>query len=257
MMKAGQSAIPSKPTGAAISIEHLSKSFGRQAVLQDVSFQVAQGEAFGILGKSGTGKSVTLKLVIGLLPADGGAISIGGEEIRKLDRDNLLRVRKTVGFMFQDAALFDSISVAENIAFPLRRHSGKSGAEIAAIVQQKLEVVGLEEHGDKLPSDLSGGMRKRAGLARALALDPPILLVDEPNSGLDPVTASEIYSLLAGLKKHNVTLLLVTHDAAGVRGFADRMGVLDGGRLIACGAPEELAESEDELVRALTAGAGG
>jgi phospholipid/cholesterol/gamma-HCH transport system ATP-binding protein len=118
--------------------------------------------------------------------------------------------------------------------------------------------VGLEEHGDKMPSDLSGGMRKRAGLARALALDPPILLVDEPNSGLDPVTASEIYSLLAGLKKkQKVTLLLVTHDAAVVRGFADRMGVLDQGRLIACGAPEELAKSEDELVRALTAGAGG
>jgi phospholipid/cholesterol/gamma-HCH transport system ATP-binding protein len=249
-----------KPAGsaAAIRIEHLSKSFDGRAVLEDVSFQVAHGEAFGILGKSGTGKSVTLKLVIGLLGADGGRISIDGEEIQQLDRDHLLRVRRTVGFMFQDAALFDSISVAQNVAFPLRRHTARSNGEISAIVRQKLEVVGLEEHADKMPSDLSGGMRKRAGLARALALDPPILLVDEPNSGLDPVTASEIYSLLAGLKKkQNVTLLLVTHDAAGVRGFADRLGVLDKGHLIASGAPEELAKSKDELVRALTAGAGG
>jgi phospholipid/cholesterol/gamma-HCH transport system ATP-binding protein len=242
----------------AIRIEHLSKSFDGRPVLEDVSFQVAHGEAFGILGKSGMGKSVTLKLVIGLLRADGGSVAIDGQEIQKLDRDNLMRVRTTVGFMFQDAALFDSISVHENIAFPLRRHTSKTDDEIAEIVKQKLDVVGLEEHADKLPSDLSGGMRKRAGLARALALDPPILLVDEPNSGLDPVTASEIYSLLAGLKeKNHVTLLLVTHDAAGVGGFADRLGVLDKGHLIACGAPEELSKSTDELVRALTAGAGG
>jgi phospholipid/cholesterol/gamma-HCH transport system ATP-binding protein len=183
---------------------------------------------------------------------------IDGEDTQKLDRDRLMRVRQTVGFMFQDAALFDSISVAQNVAFPLRRHTDKSNDEIAEIVREKLAEVGLEEHADKLPSDLSGGMRKRAGLARALALDPPILLVDEPNSGLDPVTASEIYSLLAGLKKkQKVTLLLVTHDAAGVRGFADRLGVLDHGHLIACGAPKELAKSEDQLVRALTAGAAG
>lgn len=242
----------------AIRIDHLSKSFDGHPVLEDVSFEVARGEAFGILGKSGTGKSVTLKLVIGLLCADGGKISVGGEEIQELDRENLMRVRKTVGFMFQDAALFDSISLGENIAFPLRRHTSKSEAEISEIVRRKLSTVGLEEHADKMPSDLSGGMRKRAGLARALALDPPILLVDEPNSGLDPVTASEIYTLLESLKeKRHTTLLLVTHDAMGVRRFADRLGVLDQGRLIASGPPEELAKSENELVRALASGAGG
>lgn len=247
-----------KPSDEAIRIDHLSKSFDGRSVLEDVSFEVARGEAFGILGKSGTGKSVTLKLVIGLLCADGGKISVGGEEIQELDRENLMRVRKTVGFMFQDAALFDSISLGENIAFPLRRHTSKSEAEVSEIVHQKLSTVGLEEHADKMPSDLSGGMRKRAGLARALALDPPILLVDEPNSGLDPVTAAEIYTLLASLKeKRHTTLLLVTHDAAGVRRFADRLGVLDRGRLIASGPPEELVKSENELVRALASGRGG
>ncbi len=242
----------------AIRIEHLSKSFGRRRVLEDVSFDVARGEAFAILGKSGTGKSVTLKLVMGLLRADAGTIFIGGEELPKLDRENLMRVRTTVGFMFQDAALFDSIPVGENVAFPLRRHTTKTDAEIKAIVKEKLAEVGLEKDADKMPSDLSGGMRKRAGLARALALDPPILLVDEPNSGLDPVTAAEIYTLLAGLKeKQHTTLLLVTHDAVGVRRFADRMGVLGDGKLIACGTPDELAKSKDALVRALTSGAGG
>jgi phospholipid/cholesterol/gamma-HCH transport system ATP-binding protein len=244
--------------GNALRIEHLSKAFDGHTVLEDVSFEVAKGEAFAILGKSGTGKSVTLKLVIGLLCADKGSVFIGDEEIQKLDRDNLMRVRKTVGFMFQDAALFDSISVADNIAFPLRRHTTKSDDEIEEVVHQKLAAVGLEEAADKLPSDLSGGMRKRAGLARALAMDPPILLVDEPNSGLDPVTASEIYKLLEDLKeKQQTTLLLVTHDALGVRKFADRLGVLDQGRLIASGSPEELAESKEELVRALSSGRGG
>src|SRR5580658_4092898 len=150
----------------AIRIDHVSKSFDGHTVLEDVSFEVAQGEAFCILGKSGTGKSVTLKLIIGLLCADEGRIFIGEDEVRELDRENLLRVRKTVGFMFQDAALFDSISVRENIAFPLRRHTDKSDDEIREIVEGKLDEVGLEKDGDKMPADLSGGMRKRVGLAR-------------------------------------------------------------------------------------------
>lgn len=243
---------------AAIRIEKVSKAFNGNKVLADVSFAVAPGEAFAILGKSGTGKSVTLKLIIGLLSPDSGSICIGGEDIQKLDRTNLMRVRTTVGFMFQDAALFDSISVGENVAFPMRRHTSKSEDEIQQAVKQKLSQVGLEQDANKMPADLSGGMRKRAGLARALALDPPMLLVDEPNSGLDPVTASEIYELLAGLKEHqHTTLLLVTHDAAGVRGFADRMGVLDKGRLIACGSPEELAGNKEPLVHALLSHSGG
>jgi len=243
---------------AAIRIENVSKAFNGNKVLDGVSFAVAAGQAFAILGKSGTGKSVTLKLIIGLLCPDAGSISIGGEDIQKLDRENLMRVRTTVGFMFQDAALFDSLTVGENVSFPMRRHTAKSEDEIRQIVKEKLSQVGLEQAVDKMPADLSGGMRKRAGLARALALDPPMLLVDEPNSGLDPVTASEIYELLSGLKEHHhTTLLMVTHDAAGVRAFADRMGVLDKGRLIACGSPDELASNKEPLVHALLSHAGG
>jgi phospholipid/cholesterol/gamma-HCH transport system ATP-binding protein len=238
----------------AIRIDHVSKSFDGRAVLEDVTFEVSEGEAFGILGRSGTGKSVTLKLIIGLLCPDQGQIFIGDEEVQQLDRTNLLRLRQTVGFMFQDGALFDSISVRENIAFPLRRHTEKTDDEINGIVEEKLSEVGLREDAEKMPADLSGGMRKRVGLARALVLDPPVLLVDEPNSGLDPVTAAEIYKLLADLKqKQHRTLVVVTHDAAGVRQFADRLGVLDHGRMIACGSPDKLAHSKNHLVRALVA----
>ena len=157
--------------------------------------------------------------------------------------------------MFQDGALFDSIPLSENLAFPLRRHTSKSEKEIRDIVREKLSEVGLEKELNKMPADLSGGMRKRAGLARALVLDPPILLADEPGSGLDPVTAAEIGGLLRELKeRQKTTLVVVTHDAARVHGFADRLGVLDRGRMIACGTPEELADSRDELVRALASG---
>jgi len=241
-----------------IQVDHVSKSFGRRPVLEDVSFEVAAGEGFCILGKSGTGKSVTLKLMIGLLAADRGSIVIDGDEMQKLDRKTLLETRKKIGFMFQDGALFDSISLSENLAFPLRRHTSKPEKEIREIVREKLAEVGLEKDLNKMPADLSGGMRKRAGLARALVLDPPILLVDEPGSGLDPVTASEIHGLLQELKeRQGATLVAVTHDAARVRGFADRMGVLDHGRMIVSGTPEELADSRDELVRVLASGGEG
>jgi phospholipid/cholesterol/gamma-HCH transport system ATP-binding protein len=233
----------------------VSKAFSRRAVIDDLSFEVWAGEAFCILGRSGTGKSVTLKLMIGLLEPDGGSIVIAGEEVPTLRRNDLLEVRKKIGFMFQDGALFDSIPLSENLAFPLRRHTSKPEKEIREIVREKLSEVGLEKELNKMPSELSGGMRKRAGLARALVLDPPILLVDEPGSGLDPVTASEIHGLLRELKeRQGTTLVVVTHDAARVRGFADRLGVLDHGRMIACGTPVELADSRDELVRVLASG---
>jgi phospholipid/cholesterol/gamma-HCH transport system ATP-binding protein len=235
-----------------IRLDHVSKSFGRRAVLEEVSFEVSAGEGFCILGKSGSGKSVTLKLMIGLLTSDRGNIVIDDEELKALDRTSLLEVRKKIGFMFQDGALFDSIPLSENLAFPLRRHTSKSEKEIRDIVCEKLSEVGLEKELNKMPADLSGGMRKRAGLARALVLDPPILLADEPGSGLDPVTASEISDLLRELKeRQKTTLVVVTHDAVRVHGFADRLGVLDRGRMIACGTSEELADSRDELVRAL------
>jgi phospholipid/cholesterol/gamma-HCH transport system ATP-binding protein len=239
----------------AVRFEHVSKTFDGNTVLDDVSLQVGAGEAFCLLGRSGTGKSVTLKLTIGLMKPDRGKILIQGNDIRMLDSAKLADTRKRVGFLFQNAALFDSISVSENVAFPLRRHTRKSNEEIQATVREKLEEVELGKEGNKMPAQLSGGMKKRAGLARALALDPAILLVHEPSSGLDRITAREIYQLLQDLKKkRNVTLVVVTHDVTGSRQFADRYAVLAQGKIAGCGTAEELAHSDNTLVRELTEG---
>jgi phospholipid/cholesterol/gamma-HCH transport system ATP-binding protein len=194
--------------------------------------------------------------MIGLLPPDRGRVYIEQDEIQDLDSARLSNARKKIGFLFQNSALFDSITVGENVAFPLRRHTKKSNDEIRSIVQQRLGDVELEKEIDKMPSELSGGMRKRAGLARALVLSPRILLVDEPSSGLDSITANEIYDLLLNLKKkHDVTLICVTHDAVGVRRFADCFGVLDKGKIVASGSAEELEHNSNPLVRQLAEGA--
>jgi phospholipid/cholesterol/gamma-HCH transport system ATP-binding protein len=236
-------------------MDHVSKTFGGRRVLDDLTFEVGEGRAFCLLGKSGTGKSVTLKIMIGLIKPDQGRVFIEGNEIEKLDSAKLAKVRKRTGFLFQNGALFDSITVAENVAFPLRRHTKKSEKEIREIVHEKLSEVELEKDGDKMPAELSGGMNKRAGLARALALDPNILLVDEPSSGLDRITAAEIYELLLRLKKkRNVTLVVVTHDVIGARKFADRFAVLDHGKIVGSGTADDLAKSENALVRNLAAG---
>jgi phospholipid/cholesterol/gamma-HCH transport system ATP-binding protein len=240
---------------AAVRMENVSKSFDNRKVLDGLSFQVTSGEGFCLLGRSGIGKSVTLKLLIGLLKPDDGRVFVEDKEIPKLKGDELAEVRKKIGFLFQGAALFDSISVRENVAFPLRRHTNKSDKEIRSIANEKLKEVELEKDGDKMPSELSGGMQKRAGLARALALDPPIILVDEPSSGLDKITASEIYGLLQNLKeKSQVTLIAVTHDVPGARKFADRFAVLAKGKIIACGSPDELMNSDSDEVRELASG---
>lgn len=239
----------------AVRLEHVSKSFGNRKVLDDVSFQISHGQAFCLLGRSGTGKSVTLKLMIGLLKPDRGDIFIDGIKIQTTDAKKLAEARKKVGFLFQGAALFDSISVTENVAFPLRRHTHKSDKEIRDIVHEKLEEVELGQEGKKMPSELSGGMQKRVGLARAMALDPGILLIDEPSSGLDRITASEIYQLLLKLKKkQKVTLVVVTHDVTGARKFADQFAVLDKGKIVGCGSVDELSHSENSLVRELALG---
>lgn len=239
----------------AVRLEHISKAFGERKVLEDLTFHVDPGKAFCLLGKSGTGKSVTLKIIIGLIKADEGKVFIGENEVQNLERAKLSAVRKNVGFLFQNAALFDSISVAENVAFPLRRHTDKSDSEIQQIVQDRLKEVELENEGQKMPAELSGGMSKRAGLARALAMDPDILLIDEPSSGLDSITASEIYELLLRLKKkQNVTLIAVTHDVTGARTFADHFAVLDRGRIAGIGTADDLARSDNPLVRDLAAG---
>ena len=239
----------SKP---AVSFDKVNKSFGEKAVLKDVSFALAQGEALCLLGRSGMGKSVTLKLMIGLVRPDSGTICIQDQSIIGLDEHGLSQVRQQMGFLFQSAALFDSFSLHDNLALPLGRNKKIFGDEAEKRVRETLEEVGLGKDGGKMPAELSGGMRKRAGLARALILEPSILLIDEPSSGLDRITSSEIDNLLLDLKKKKkTTMVIVTHDVRGARRVGDRLAVLDGGAMVALGKPEELDGNENELVRAL------
>jgi phospholipid/cholesterol/gamma-HCH transport system ATP-binding protein len=237
----------------AIAFREVSRSFGGRAVLNNVSFEVAPGEAFCLLGRSGMGKSVTLKLTIGLIQPDSGAICVENDNIVGMDEDGLSKVRSRIGFLFQSAALFDSFSLHDNLAVPLKRLRKETpDEEIETIVQKNLDDVGLGREGSKMPAELSGGMRKRAGLARALMLGPSILLVDEPVSGLDRVTASEIDDLLLRVRKRdNTTMVIVTHDTREARRLGDRIGVLDNGNLIAVGGIDELAKNQSALVRAL------
>ena len=237
--------------GPAISFEQVEKGFDARKVLDRVSFSVAHGEALCILGRSGTGKSVTLKLMIGLLMADAGKVLVEGEDMATLEEDGLMRVRRRMGYLFQSAALFDSFTLNENLAMPLHRLDGsKSREEIRQAVEETLHEVGLEKDGNKLPSALSGGMQKRAGLARALVLQPKILLVDEPSSGLDRITAGEIDQLLMKVKaERHTTMVIVTHDIHGARKIADKFAVLDQGQLLAFGPPAELDKRQDSRLQ--------
>ena len=222
-------------------------------MLDDVSFSIQQGEALCILGRSGTGKSVTLKLMIGLLKPDTGRVCIESEDITCFKGEALSRVRRQIGFLFQSAALFDSFTVGDNLGLPLQRfdHS-KSKEQIKQAVEETLRQVGLEKDAGKLPAELSGGMKKRAGLARALILEPKLLLVDEPSSGLDRITASEIDDLLLKVKKERrTTMVIVTHDVRGARRVADKIAVLDKGALVGFGTADELDGSDNEVVRQL------
>jgi phospholipid/cholesterol/gamma-HCH transport system ATP-binding protein len=237
---------------AAVVFEHVSKSFGAKQVLHEVSFDVRAGEALCILGRSGTGKSVTLKLIISLIKPDQGKIWVEEDEITHLGESELSRVRRKMGFLFQDAALFDSLTLYENLALPLLRLTGKSQEEVDFAIDQVLRQVGLAGDKKKMPSELSGGMRKRAGLARALVLEPKILLADEPSSGLDRITSSEIDDLLLKQKEeHKTALIVVTHDVRGARRVGDRIVVLDEGRLIADGSFAQIEHSENEVARHL------
>ena len=248
---AGKPESPSVTEGPAVRLDHVTKAFAARKVLDDVTFEVPAGSGFVILGRSGTGKSVTLKHMIGLVRPDKGRVFVSQDEISALSGPPLSRVRRRMGFLFQNSALFDSISVGENVAFPLRRHTKMSDGEIAGKAREKLEAVGLEREYDKTPAELSGGMRKRAGLARALALDPEILLVDEPSAGLDPITANEIDSLLVDLKQRGgVTLVVVTHNIPSARRLGDELLMLHEGRVIAHGSPDDMDRSTDQLVRA-------
>ena len=240
----------SQAPSCGISVQGVSKAFDGRKVLDNVSFEIPAGEALCLMGRSGTGKSVTLKLMIGLMCPDQGSIYIEKQNIVVMDEDALSAVRRKMGFLFQSAALFDFFSLYENLAVPLMRFSKKPKKEIEEVVQRQLDAVGLGDARNKMPAELSGGMRKRAGLARALVLEPSILLADEPASGLDRVTGSEIDDLLLGLKG-KVTMVIVTHDLREARRVGDRLAVLDKGRLLAIGTMQELENHENHLVRSL------
>lgn len=238
----------------AVQFEAVTKSFGNRKVLADVSMSILEGEALCIMGRSGTGKSVTLKLMIGLLKPDSGKICIEGSDIVPLTEKELSRLRRDMGFLFQSAALFDSFTVGENLSLPLRRFDkSKSPSDIQQAVAEALRSVGLENDQNKMPSELSGGMQKRAGLARAMILSPKLLLVDEPSSGLDRITATEIDDLLLKVKsEHHTTLVIVTHNVHGARRVADKTVVFDEGRVAGFGTMDELSKSSNQLVRRLT-----
>ena len=234
---------------APLIVSELHKSFGSQNVLEGVDLTADSGETVVVLGRSGTGKSVLLKLIVGLQQPDSGSIRIHGQEIEGLQRDRLNEIRKKIGFLFQQAALYDSLTVEENVAFPLNRHTTLSEAERHEKARNLLASVGMERDLNKMPSDISGGMQKRVGLARALALDPDILLLDEPTSGLDPITAAEIGELIMKLKKErNLTSIVVTHDVHGAKSFADRVVMLRDGKVVIDGPFPELERSRDPFI---------
>jgi phospholipid/cholesterol/gamma-HCH transport system ATP-binding protein len=235
----------------AVAIEDVCKSFGTQAVLSGISFAVSRGETLAVLGRSGSGKSVLLRLIIGLQTSDSGAVRIHGEDIAGLSLDQLNVIRKKMGFLFQHAALYDSLTVEQNVAFPLLHHRKEmSDSEQGERVKQLLAEVGMEGHLDKMPSELSGGMQKRVGLARALALEPGILLLDEPTAGLDPISSAEIDDLVLKLQaEHQMASIVVTHDLHSAKTIADRLILLNQGNVTAEGTFQELQSSNDEFVR--------
>jgi phospholipid/cholesterol/gamma-HCH transport system ATP-binding protein len=236
----------------AVEFKQVMKSFGPKRVLNNVSFRLEQGQALCLLGRSGTGKSVTLKLIMALIRPDSGEVWVDGDNVVGMGEHGLSLVRKKLGYLFQDAALFDSLTLYENLALPLSRLTRKSKEEIDDVIDRVLTDVGLGADRTKYPSALSGGMRKRAGLARALVLEPKILLADEPSSGLDRITASEIDELLMRRKaEHGTALIIVTHDVRGARRIADHIAVLDKGDVIAFGSVDEVSKSDNDVARRL------
>ena len=237
-----------------IRLEGVRKSFGRQVVLDGVDLAVESGETVAVLGRSGSGKSVLLKQVARLLRPDEGTVRVGDIEMSGADKKTVMRVRSSMGYVFQFAALFDSMSLGENVALPLRR-AGMSPEEAGPRVDEILETVGLPDLGDRYPAELSGGMRKRAGIARAVVARPDYLLYDEPTTGLDPVTTAVIDELMLQMKRDlKATSILVTHDIQSAFRVADRLALLHAGVVHFEGTPDEVRSSDDPLVRAFVEG---
>lgn len=237
-----------------IRLEDVYKRYGEQQVLNGVTFDIRSGSMTTIMGRSGSGKSLLLRLMIGLERPDSGAIFIDGADIVEMSAKELNKTRRRFGVLFQDAALFDSISVGENVAFPIREHLKLSEKEILELVDRKLDKVGLRGHREKFPSELSGGMRKRVGLARALALDPEIVFFDEPTTGLDPITKAAIYRLIAETHAEHMTYVLVSHDIRGILSISDEILMLHEGKIQASGTTQEIWESGDPAVRQFMSG---
>jgi phospholipid/cholesterol/gamma-HCH transport system ATP-binding protein len=234
----------------AIKVDGVTKAFDGRVILDAVRLDVFDGETLVILGGSGSGKSTLLRLMIGNIAPDGGDVIALGRSLCQMPPAELSAYRRMIGVLFQSGALFNSMTVADNVALPLREHTDLPEETIQIMVKIKLELVGLREHAEKMPAELSGGMKKRAGLARALALDPKILFYDEPSAGLDPVTSSEIDQLIIDLnRKLHVTTVVVTHEMDSAFRIADRMVLLDRGKFIVSGTPDEMRNSSDPLVR--------
>jgi phospholipid/cholesterol/gamma-HCH transport system ATP-binding protein len=234
-----------------VAMENLHKCFGKQKVLDGIDLSVSRGETLAMLGRSGTGKSVLLRLIIGLEKLDFGRVRIHDQDIAGLSLDRMGEIRKRMGFLFQHAALYDSLTIAENVAFPLEHHRREmSKSERDDLVMELLAEVGLKSGFEKMPSDISGGMQKRVGLARALALAPEILLLDEPTAGLDPISSGEINDLILTLQRERrMASIVVTHDLHSARTIADRLAILNEGKVVIEGSFEDLQQSEIGFVK--------
>ena len=234
-----------------ITFSHVSKSFRNQRVLDDLSFHVEKGETFMIVGPSGTGKSVTLSHIIGLIQPDSGEITVNGMTLNNLKKEELRTLRQKVGMLFQGGALLNWMNIFDNVALPLRESTNMPEKEIREKVRSVLDILGLEAAAGKMPSEISGGMVKRAGLARALITEPAIMLYDEPTSGLDPVMSRRIDSLIGEMKlKFAMTSVVVTHDLVSALNVGDKIALLSGGRVQECAPPGEFLESRNPVVRA-------
>ena len=255
--QAGRPTVARRGAGveAIISLRGVTKRFGSHTVLEDISFDIPKGKIRAIMGPSGTGKSVLLKNIIGLLRPEAGEIWVDGEETVRMGEKDLYRVRRKFGVLFQDGALFGSMNMFDNTAFPLREHTNKSEKEIREITLAKLEMVGMLDHLKKFPGEVSGGMRKRAGLARALVMDPEMLFFDEPDSGLDPVRVSYLDELARKIQEETgATYFIITHNIPSVMRTADYIGVLFRSGLVKFASKEEMVTSDDPIIRQFLAG---